>query len=258
MPSRPIASKSARRRSVGSTGTSSQARRSGGQPLAPLGSTTSEHATTTLGRHPSHEAMLALARALLGLIRPLHGCVPFPRSALTIRAITHEWLALRQPAHQNSVARSALRRILLVGEGWVKPRRSPSSAGGGADRSVRTSHGPWPARRIDRYMHQDRTGGPVRAKECPIDRMPFAIHLGRCTRARCWARFPRCIATRHARGAPRGVVRASPTAINRGNAASRAAPVKLLRSIATPARTHASRRRAGCRRFVAPPKGPLL
>jgi hypothetical protein len=30
--------------------------------------------------------MLALARALLGLIRPLHRCVPVPRSAFAVRA----------------------------------------------------------------------------------------------------------------------------------------------------------------------------
>jgi hypothetical protein len=52
-------------------------RRSGGEPLASLGPTTSEHATTALGRHSSHEAVLPLAGALLGLIGPLHGCVPF-------------------------------------------------------------------------------------------------------------------------------------------------------------------------------------
>ncbi len=56
-------------------------RRSDGQSLAPLRSTASEHAASTLRCHPGHEAMLALARALLGLIGPLrHGCVPFPRS----------------------------------------------------------------------------------------------------------------------------------------------------------------------------------
>jgi hypothetical protein len=58
---------------------------SGGQPLAPLGPTTSEHAATALRSHAGHEAMLALARALLGLIRPLHECVPFPRSAFAFR-----------------------------------------------------------------------------------------------------------------------------------------------------------------------------
>ncbi len=52
-------------------------RRSDGEPLAPLGPATGEHAPTALRRHPGHEAMLALARALLGLIRPLHECVPF-------------------------------------------------------------------------------------------------------------------------------------------------------------------------------------
>ena len=55
-------------------------RPSGAEPLASLGSTTSEHAPTTLCRHARHEAVLALPRALLGLVRPLHGCVPFPRS----------------------------------------------------------------------------------------------------------------------------------------------------------------------------------
>ena len=62
-------------------------RRSDGESLAPLGSTTSEHAPSALRSHAGHEAMLALARALLGLIRPLHECVPFPRSTFAFRAI---------------------------------------------------------------------------------------------------------------------------------------------------------------------------
>lgn len=90
---RGAAESAARARSFGAP------RRSDGQPLAPLGSTTSEHAPTRLRSHAGHEAMLALARALLGLICPLrHGCVPLPRSTFAFRALTHEWLAFRQPA----------------------------------------------------------------------------------------------------------------------------------------------------------------
>jgi hypothetical protein len=85
-----MASKSARRRSIGSAGISRADRRSGRELLSSLGSTTSEHATSALRGHAGHEAMLALPRALLGLVRPLrHGCVPFPRSAFAIRADKH-------------------------------------------------------------------------------------------------------------------------------------------------------------------------
>jgi hypothetical protein len=116
-----MASKSARRRSIGSAGIGSWPnRRSDSEPLAPLGPTTSEHAATALGGHAGHEAMLALTRALLGLIRPLHGCVPFPRSTFAIR-----------PDKHTNGWRSASLRAISVG-----PFRSgPDSSRGGRARS---------------------------------------------------------------------------------------------------------------------------
>ena len=117
---------------------------SGGQPLAPLGSTTSEHAPSTLRSHAGHEAMLALARALLGLIRPLrHACVPFLVQRSRFRPFTHEGLAFCQPARTNSLARLAWWRILPAAWGRVKP---PSWA----TRRIRilrvaVSAGTWPA-----------------------------------------------------------------------------------------------------------------
>lgn len=83
-------------------------RRSDGQPLAPLGPTTSEHAATCLRGHAGHEAMLALSRALLWLIRPLHRCVRF----LVVQRLrfgpstTNGW-RLRQPAERPTSRRPA-------------------------------------------------------------------------------------------------------------------------------------------------------
>ena len=91
--------------------------RSDGEPLAPLGSTTSEHAPTALRSHPGHEAVLALARALLGLIGPLrHGCVPFPRSTFAFRA-SHTRTAGVPPA----CAHEEVARLALIGDSTGAP-----------------------------------------------------------------------------------------------------------------------------------------
>jgi hypothetical protein len=85
-------------------------RRSDGEPLAPLGSSTSEHAASALRRHARHEAVLALPRALLGLIRPLHGCVPFLVQRSRFGAIKHTNGWRTASLHTNTVARLALVR----------------------------------------------------------------------------------------------------------------------------------------------------
>ena len=80
---------------------------SDGQPLASLCPSTSEHATATLGGHASHEAMLALASALLGLIGPLHGSVPVPRSSPSAMRGPDTQTAGLSPASTRSVKRLA-------------------------------------------------------------------------------------------------------------------------------------------------------
>jgi hypothetical protein len=120
-------------------------RRSDGEPLAPLGSTTSEHAPTALRSHPGHEAMLTLARALLGLIGPLrHGCVPFPRSMIAFGAL-HTRTAGVSPAcaydfrwpisliRDSTVPRGG-RSNVARGQGGA-PDATPSHAVGRNDRS---------------------------------------------------------------------------------------------------------------------------
>ena len=49
---------------------------SGAELLAPLRPTTGKHASTTLRSHASAEAVFPLPGALLGLVGPLHECVP--------------------------------------------------------------------------------------------------------------------------------------------------------------------------------------
>src|SRR5688572_32853499 len=115
-----MASKSARRRSIGSTGITRTGRRSGRELLPSLGPTTSEHATSALRGHTGHEAMLALARALLGLIRPLrHCCVPFLVQLSRFGRQTHERLAFRQPARTISVGPIRSGRMIAAGYGAV-------------------------------------------------------------------------------------------------------------------------------------------
>jgi hypothetical protein len=53
--------------------------------------------------------VLALARALLGLIGPLrHGCVPFPRSTFAFRALSHTngWRSASLRARRSGPSRS--------------------------------------------------------------------------------------------------------------------------------------------------------
>ena len=143
-------------------------RRSDGEPLAPLGPTTSEHAATALRGHPGHEAMLALARALLGLIRPLHRCVPFPRSAFAIRAIKHTngWRSASLRANPDGPSRS--------GAGFYRrparrsnTRRARTSTPARRGRSSPTDGSDPLPRRFGR-CYSGPTPGPDRPKRRPI------------------------------------------------------------------------------------------
>lgn len=99
--------------------------RSGAESLPSLCPTTSEHAPTTLRCHPGHEAVLALPRALLGLVGPLHRCVPFLVQRSRSRPFTHERLAFSQPARVELVARLALVRD-STGVGWGRSNEEPA------------------------------------------------------------------------------------------------------------------------------------
>jgi hypothetical protein len=70
-PPEAMAANSALRRREGRRATLAASDR---QPGASLRSTASEHAAAGLRRHAGEEAVLTLACALLGLIRPLHAC----------------------------------------------------------------------------------------------------------------------------------------------------------------------------------------
>ena len=90
---------------------SSRPRQSDGQPLASLGPTAGEYPPAALGGHPGHEAVLALACALLGLIRPLrHEWVPFPRSNVSVSGLSHTNGWLPPACAHDCIARSALVR----------------------------------------------------------------------------------------------------------------------------------------------------
>ncbi len=86
---------------------------SGGEPLAPLRPSAGKHAPTALRSHAGAEAVFPLPGALLGLVGPLHRCVPVlvQRRASCEVPETHERLAL-SPASRDgpSPARLALRR----------------------------------------------------------------------------------------------------------------------------------------------------
>jgi hypothetical protein len=154
-------------------------RRSGREPLAPLGSTTSEHAPTALRSHAGHEAVLALARALLGLIRPLHRCVPVPRSAQRSWPFTHERLAFRQPLRTVLRGPSRLPGILAVGHlaGQTAEALGPAASAVAAGRqpTVRT----WVGTPAQRFMDSGRP--PMRAAgEGPHLRPTLPGRNGRC------------------------------------------------------------------------------
>ena len=123
-PRRPIASKSARRRMVGSAGIVPETRTSGAEPLAPLGATTSEHAPTALRGHAGHEAVLALPRALLGLIGPLHGCVPFLVGDLAFRTTNTRTAGVPPACARSRGGPFALGGILVSRGTSVKRRRA--------------------------------------------------------------------------------------------------------------------------------------
>ena len=83
---------------------------SGAELLAPLRPTTGKHAATTLRSHASAEAVFPLPGALLGLVGPLHECVPVLVQRRRCGSITQERLA-SSPASREwpcAVARLAL------------------------------------------------------------------------------------------------------------------------------------------------------
>ncbi len=123
-----MASNSAFRRSEGRRATLVASDR---QPGASLCSTPSEHAAAGLRRHPGKEAMLALACALLGLIGPLHGCVPIPlmMSRGTGRSHTNGW-PFSQPRSTNGAGvRFGLGFYQTSAQGCqtCPPRREPAA-----------------------------------------------------------------------------------------------------------------------------------
>ena len=102
-------------------------RRSGAEPLASLGSTTSKHATTALGSHAGHEAVLALARTLLGLICPLHRCVPGSSFSISRSG----------PSHTNGWRSASLRaRIPVARLAGRDSSRGSQGRSNGPDRST--------------------------------------------------------------------------------------------------------------------------
>jgi hypothetical protein len=80
--------------------------------------------------------VLALARALLGLIRPLHRMRAVPRSALAFEAPHIRTAGVPPACARGSMARLALRRILPAPRGVGQT--SDSVAGGSISRVART------------------------------------------------------------------------------------------------------------------------
>ena len=79
--------------------------RSGAELLAPLRPTTGKHATTTLRSHASAEAVFPLPGALLGLVGPLHECVPVLVQRRRFGSITQERLASSPASRDGPVLR---------------------------------------------------------------------------------------------------------------------------------------------------------
>jgi hypothetical protein len=102
-----LAPKHLERRHLGSSSPS------GAQLLAPLRPTTGKHAATTLRSHASAEAMFPLPGALLGLVGPLHECVPVLVQRRRFRSITQERLA-SSPASRDGPCGAA--RLALPGD----------------------------------------------------------------------------------------------------------------------------------------------
>ena len=138
VPRRPRASKSALRRSIGKAGTPGLVA-SGGQPLASLCASSGKHVPTALRSHAGAEAVFPLPGALLGLVGPLHRCVPVlvQRRASLEFPETHERLASRQP-HAMAVSGSSrsARRFYRRLERGVKPPRPHDQGHGGSGPSA--------------------------------------------------------------------------------------------------------------------------
>ena len=78
---------------------------SGAELLAPLRPATGKHAATTLRSHASAEAVFPLPGALLGLVGPLHECVPVLVQRRRYGSITQEWLASSPASRDGPVLR---------------------------------------------------------------------------------------------------------------------------------------------------------
>jgi hypothetical protein len=78
---------------------------SGAELLAPLRPTTGKHASTTLRSHASAEAVFPLPGALLGLVGPLHECVPVLVQRRRSGSITQERLASSPASRDGPVLR---------------------------------------------------------------------------------------------------------------------------------------------------------
>ena len=78
---------------------------SGAELLAPLRPTTGKHASTTLRSHASAEAVFPLPGALLGLVGPLHECVPVLVQRRRCGSMTQEWLASSPASRDGPVLR---------------------------------------------------------------------------------------------------------------------------------------------------------
>jgi hypothetical protein len=104
--------------------------RSGAELLAPLRPTTGKHATTTLRSHASAEAVFPLPGALLGLVGPLHECVPVLVQRRRFGSITQERLASSPASRDGPVLRpvSLCPAILATRRAECQTSRPPLTA----------------------------------------------------------------------------------------------------------------------------------
>ena len=116
---------------------------SGAELLAPLRPATGKHAATTLRSHASAEAVFPLPGALLGLVGPLHECVPVLVQRRRCRSITQERLASSPASRDGPVLRpvSLCPAILATRRAECQtseppPSRPSPAAGGNVDESI--------------------------------------------------------------------------------------------------------------------------
>ena len=169
VPRRPMASKSALRRSTVNGGTFEPSSPSGAQLGAPLRPAAGKHAATTLRSHASAEAMFPLPGALLGLIGPFHRSRAVLRSAAASEGPqTYERLAT-SPASRDGLWSA---RLALPGDS-TDARRGVSNTLRAPARAVRGRFSHSVAKSIagsERLLlHYRDPRGPT-----PSDRVPRA------------------------------------------------------------------------------------